>query len=61
MKKFSTPSMNIAVFDSHIVTDLSDIGANAPGVDQTTWKLLEDKFNARAVELKDIFKITKNN
>lgn len=46
--------MNIAVFDSHIVTDLSDIGANAPGVDMTSWELFEQQFNARAVELRDI-------
>lgn len=59
MGKFNMPSIDIAVFDSHIVTDLSDIGANGNGVDQTSWALIAEKYNKRAVELKDIFKTTK--
>lgn len=48
--------MKITLFDSHIVTDLSCIGGNAQGVDITTWEMLEQKFNMRAVELVDILK-----
>lgn len=59
MIEFKAPRMTITYFDSHIVTDLSDIGANAQGVDEITWALLESKFNDRAVELTDIIKYNK--
>ncbi len=57
MKEYSTPSISITKFDSHVVTDLSDNGGNGLNTDQTTWSAIEKKLDKRIVKLQDIMSV----